>query len=76
MGSSESREEIVVQQQQQQTGQQQQSLPVASGIGPVHVIATCMVIIIAALLLRVIWQILMREIENRSRRSPTVATIV
>ena len=64
MRTTASREEIVVQQQQQQQAQQQ--LPVAvtaeSGVGPVHVIATCMIIFIAALLLRVIWRTLMREI--------------
>lgn len=67
-----SREEIVVQQQQQQ----QQMQPVTStGIGPVHVIATCMVIFIVAIL-RVIWQTLMREMESLPRRTNSVITKV
>lgn len=69
MGGSRSKpEEINIQQQQ---------LPTVSGIGPTHIIATCMVIFIAALLLRVIWRTLMREIESRPRRTVgSVATIV
>lgn len=76
MGGENSKpEEIIIQQQQQQQPQQQQ-LQVEPGMGPIHVIAICMVVLITALLLRVVWRILMREIENRPRRSASVATIV
>lgn len=72
MGSGQSKpEEIVIQQQQQQ----QQPLT-DSGIGPMHVIATCMIVLLIAIFLKVVWRIIMREVETRPRRAQSLANIV
>lgn len=75
-GSKPTEEIIITQQQQQQQLQQQQQQPAETGFGPVHVIAACMVVLIIGYLLRVVWRAIMKEIENRPRRSVSVATIV
>lgn len=76
MGGKESKpEEEIIITQQQQTQQQQQQLS-SDGFGPIHVIATCLVIIVMALAIRAIWRLLQNEINNKIRRTQSIATIV
>lgn len=76
MGAENSKsEEIVIQQQQQQQGQQQLS-PAGTGIGPIHVIAACMIVLLIAIVMRVVWRAIMREIETRPRRAESIANMV
>lgn len=76
MGTENSKsEEIVIQQQQQQQGQQQQPSPAGTGIGPTHIIAACMIVLLIAIFLRVVWRVIIREIETRPRRAQSMANI-
>lgn len=79
MGNADTKpsEEIVINQQQQQQQQLQQPQASANdGVGPVHVIATCFVILLIALALRAVWKAIQKEIEAKVRRAPSIATIV
>lgn len=76
MGAEKSKsEEIIIQQQQQQQGQQQPS-PSGTGFGPTHIIAACMVVLLIAIFLRLVWRVIMHEIETRPRRAESLANIV
>lgn len=77
-GKSSKEEEIIIQQQQQQQASvPAQPIAVSSGIGPVHVIAVCAIIVVVALAARFLWRLITREIEIRTpRRTESVATIV
>lgn len=82
MGNSKTKpeEEIIINQNQQQQQQPQQfgsAVTFSGGIGPLHVIAACLVILLLALAARFLWKVLTREIDIRSpKRVDSVATIV